>query len=72
MAFSSILLWCVARAAVKNAVHLLTFGVDGQLLRDIWESNRPAKGGETGAMFEKIIARALEMKTGVKAEVSRL
>jgi len=38
---------------------------------DIWESNRPAKGGETGAMFEKIIARALEMKTGVKAEVSR-
>jgi bifunctional non-homologous end joining protein LigD len=29
---------------------------------DIWESNRPAKGGETGAMFEKIIARALEMK----------
>jgi bifunctional non-homologous end joining protein LigD len=35
---------------------------------DVWESNRPAKGGETGAMFEKIIARALEMKTGVKAE----
>ena len=33
---------------------------------DIWESNRPAKGGETGAMFEKIIARALEMKTGGK------
>jgi bifunctional non-homologous end joining protein LigD len=29
---------------------------------DIWRSNRPAKGGETGAMFEKIIARALEMK----------
>jgi hypothetical protein len=29
---------------------------------DIWHSNRPARGGETGAMFEKIIARALEMK----------
>ena len=29
---------------------------------DIWRSNRPAKGGETGAMFEKIIARALEMR----------
>jgi bifunctional non-homologous end joining protein LigD len=29
---------------------------------DIWVSNRPAKGGETGAMFEKIIARALEMR----------
>ena len=33
---------------------------------DIWRSNRPAKGGETGAMFEKIIARALEMR-GTKA-----
>src|SRR6478672_4010329 len=31
---------------------------------DIWRSNRPAKGGETGAMFEKIIARALEMRSG--------
>jgi DNA ligase D-like protein (predicted 3'-phosphoesterase) len=30
---------------------------------DVWRSNRPAKGGETGAMFEKIIARALEMRS---------
>jgi bifunctional non-homologous end joining protein LigD len=29
----------------------------------IWRSNRPAQGGETGAMFERIIARALEMRT---------
>jgi bifunctional non-homologous end joining protein LigD len=29
---------------------------------DIWHSNRPAQGGEAGAMFEKIIARALEMR----------
>ena len=29
---------------------------------DIWKSTRPAKGGETGAMFDKIIARALEMR----------
>jgi bifunctional non-homologous end joining protein LigD len=29
---------------------------------DIWRSNRPAQGGEAGAMFEKIIARALEMR----------
>jgi bifunctional non-homologous end joining protein LigD len=28
----------------------------------IWQSHRPAKGGETGAMFEKIIKRALEMR----------
>ena len=34
---------------------------------DIWRSNRPAKGGETGAMFEKIIARALEMRDGTTA-----
>ena len=34
---------------------------------DIWRSNRPAKGGETGAMFENIIARALEMKGGASA-----
>ena len=29
---------------------------------EIWISNRPAKGGETGALFERIIERALEMK----------
>ena len=28
---------------------------------DIWRSNRPAQGGASGAMFEKIVARALEM-----------
>ncbi len=29
---------------------------------DIWESHRPAQSGEAGAMFQKIIARALEMR----------
>ncbi len=29
---------------------------------DIWLSNAPAKGGDTGAMFKKIIERALSMK----------
>ena len=29
---------------------------------DIWISHRPASGGEAGAMFEKIIKRALEMR----------
>ena len=29
---------------------------------DIWRSNRPAQGGEAGAMFERIVRRALEMK----------
>jgi len=33
---------------------------------DIWISQRPAQGGEAGALFQKIIARALEMKGGSK------
>src|SRR4051794_7998405 len=36
---------------------------------EIWISNRPAQGGETGALFEKIVARALEMK-GADAKVT--
>jgi bifunctional non-homologous end joining protein LigD len=31
---------------------------------DIWISNRPARGGETGAMFARIIERALALKSG--------
>ena len=30
---------------------------------DIWRSNRPAQGGEAGKMFERIVARALEMRS---------
>ena len=30
---------------------------------DIWRSHRPAQSGEAGAMFEKIITRALEMRS---------
>ena len=29
---------------------------------EIWHSHRPAQGGEAGAMFRKIVERALEMK----------
>ena len=29
---------------------------------DVWRSNRPAQTGEAGQMFERIIARALEMR----------
>jgi bifunctional non-homologous end joining protein LigD len=29
---------------------------------EIWISNRPAQGGETGAMFQKIVERALQMQ----------
>jgi hypothetical protein len=31
---------------------------------DIWESHRPAQGGDTGAMFKKIIERAVALKSG--------
>jgi bifunctional non-homologous end joining protein LigD len=30
---------------------------------EIWHSHAPAKGGDTGAMFQRIIARALEIRT---------
>lgn len=33
---------------------------------DLWLSNAPAKGGDTGAMFKKIIERALTMKAPKK------
>src|SRR3954463_2075685 len=38
---------------------------------DIWHSNRPAQGGEAGAMFERIIARALEMRDARTARASK-
>jgi hypothetical protein len=31
---------------------------------DIWHSHAPAKGGDTGMMFRKIIERAIEIKEG--------
>jgi len=31
---------------------------------DVWESNRPAKGGEAGAMLAQIIERAARLKAG--------
>jgi bifunctional non-homologous end joining protein LigD len=31
---------------------------------DIWRSERPAKGGAAGAMFTRIIAQALEIRSG--------
>jgi hypothetical protein len=34
---------------------------------DVWRSNRPAKGGETGAMFERIVKRALELRASPSA-----
>jgi len=34
---------------------------------DLWISNAPAKGGDTGAMFKKIIERALSMKAPPRA-----
>jgi DNA ligase D-like protein (predicted 3'-phosphoesterase) len=37
---------------------------------DIWRSNRPAEGGETGAMFDSIVKRALSMKAASSASAS--
>jgi bifunctional non-homologous end joining protein LigD len=38
---------------------------------DIWRSHRPVQGGETGAMFDRIIARALEMRSGGPTRTAR-
>jgi bifunctional non-homologous end joining protein LigD len=35
---------------------------------DIWQSNRPASGGETGAMLSRIIEQAAEIKRRTAAE----
>lgn len=43
MAVKSILLRCLAKSAVKHAANLLTFGVGGDLLTDIWEAWRQAQ-----------------------------
>jgi bifunctional non-homologous end joining protein LigD len=37
---------------------------------DVWRSNRPAQGGETGAMFDKIIAQAMQMRSGTRGRGS--
>jgi len=37
---------------------------------DVWQSNRPAKGGDTGALFERIIRRAQELKSGSRSSKS--
>jgi bifunctional non-homologous end joining protein LigD len=36
----------------------------------IWMSHRPAKDGETGAMFRKIVERALALREGATAQAS--
>jgi len=38
---------------------------------DIWRSNRPAEGGDTGKLFQSIIARALQLKAGREATPAR-
>src|SRR2546427_1758584 len=38
---------------------------------DIWISHRPASGGEAGAMFQKIIERALEMRGAKRASSAK-
>jgi bifunctional non-homologous end joining protein LigD len=37
---------------------------------DVWESNRPAKGGEAGAMLATIIERAARLKAGGNAKAA--
>jgi bifunctional non-homologous end joining protein LigD len=57
-----------APKSVKSGGDFADILADGQ--PEIWISNRPAQGGETGALFQKIVERALEMK-GSETTVSR-
>jgi bifunctional non-homologous end joining protein LigD len=54
-----------APLSVKSTGDFAEILADGN--PEIWTSNRPAQGGETGAMFQKIVERALEMKKGPTA-----
>jgi len=38
---------------------------------DLWLSNAPAKGGDTGAMFKKIIERAMSMKAPITTKTTK-
>jgi bifunctional non-homologous end joining protein LigD len=38
---------------------------------DIWTSNRPARGGQTGAMLEQIVMRALALKAQADQPVAK-
>ena len=38
---------------------------------DIWRSNRPAEGGDTGKLFQSIITRALALKAGREGRAPR-
>jgi bifunctional non-homologous end joining protein LigD len=49
-----------APKSVKSGGEFADILADGH--PEIWISNRPAQGGETGALFQKIVERALEMK----------
>jgi bifunctional non-homologous end joining protein LigD len=38
---------------------------------EIWRSNRPAQGGESGALFERIVAQAMSMKAAAAGPRAR-
>lgn len=56
----------VAPRSVKSAGDFAEILADGD--PDVWTSNRPARGGEAGALFDKIIARAIEMRGHAPAD----
>ncbi len=49
-----------APLSVKTERDLADILADGD--PDVWRSNRPAKSGETGALYERIIQRAIQLK----------
>jgi bifunctional non-homologous end joining protein LigD len=51
-----------APASVKSGGDFADILAEGR--PEIWQSHRPAQSGEAGQMFERIVRRALEMRSG--------
>jgi TPR repeat protein len=73
MAFSSILLRCLAKAAVKNVANLLTFGVGGDLLTDVWDawSRRQDKASRKAEIEHLAAASPAEVRAAADQAVQQ-
>jgi bifunctional non-homologous end joining protein LigD len=58
-----------APKSVKSEGDFVDILADGH--PEIWISNRPAQGGETGALFQKIVERALEIQGKESKELTK-
>ncbi len=65
-----VLLQCIGKAAVKNIVNLVSFGVGGDLLVDVWDNWRRATREEQRAAEVQAVAQLTPAE--LRAEVARI